>query len=134
MQPRDAILKIDDISAARIGRQSVISATLEDAAFQLREFGLVILRNAFSVESISGLLDCVEKHTAFVHSKAIAGLSDFSFDETYRHNPKNLGCDLTAIDPWTAGGRSSDFAATSLYAAIMSSFVRSIWPPSLSSP
>jgi hypothetical protein len=124
MQPSDA--RIEDIGAARIGREKFISATPENAVIQLRTFGLIILRDMFTATSISNLLDRAKRHSEHIRAKAIAGSSDFGFDETYRCNPKNLGCDLTAIDPWTSGGRSDDFTATSLHAAIMSSFVRSI--------
>jgi hypothetical protein len=126
MQPNAVAPKLEDISAARAGHESFTLVTLENALHQLRTYGLVVLRNAFRTELISDLLDRTEQHSAHVYSKAIASLSDYNFDETYRYNPKNLGCDLTAIDPWTSRGRSTDFTATSLYAAIMSDLVRSL--------
>jgi hypothetical protein len=124
---RDAVApKLEDISAAQAGHERFTLATLEDALHQLRTYGIVVLRSAFRTELIHDLLDRTKHHAAYVYSKATAGLSDYDFDETYRYNAKNLGCDLTAIDPWTSRGRSSDFTATSLYKAIMSDFVSSL--------
>ena len=61
----------------------------ENAMAQLKGFGLVILRDVFPAELVMELLDRVASHADFVCGKAIAGLTDFNFDESYLFNPRN---------------------------------------------
>jgi hypothetical protein len=118
-------LLVEDVEAAGEGREDLQPASLGDAASQLSTFGVVILRNVFDPEQIAGLLERTRTHADFVSAKAIAGSTDYEFDESYVFSPRNLACELTALDPLTAG-RSDDFTETSLYAAIMTEFVRSL--------
>ncbi len=118
-------LRIEDVGTAPQGRETYLRPTLENAMAQLKGFGLVILRDVFPAESVMELLDRVASHADFVCGKAIVGLTDFNFDESYLFNPRNLGCDLTALDPRTTG-RSADLTETSLHTAVMTPYVRSV--------
>jgi hypothetical protein len=116
-------LLVEDVEAAREGREDFRPPSLDDAASQLDTFGVVVLRDVFDPQQIAGLLERTRKHAAYVEAKATAGETDFEFDESYVFSPRNLACELTALDPLTAG-RSDDFTETSLYAAMMTHFVR----------
>ena len=116
-------LLLEDVEAAREGRESLRPTSLSDAAAQLDHFGVVILRDVFDPEQIAGLLERTREHADYVSAKAMAGETDFDLDESYVFSTRNLACELTALDPLTAG-RSDDFTETSLYAAIMTDFVR----------
>src|SRR5581483_958124 len=118
-------LLVEDVEAARQGQEELRPASLGAAASQLSAFGVVILRNVFDPQRIGGLLERARRHADYVAAKATAGLDDFDFDESYVFSTRNLACELTALDPLTAG-RSDDFTATSLYAAVMTDFVRSL--------
>jgi hypothetical protein len=117
-------LLVEDVEAAREGGEHFQPASLREAAAQLSTFGVVILRDVFEPQQIAGLLERTRRHADHVSAKATAGLTDFDFDESYVFSPRNLACELTALDPLTAG-RSDDFTETSLYSAIMTDFVRS---------
>ena len=119
-------LLIEDVEAAREGREDLGPASLSDAATQLRRFGVVILRNVFDPQRIAGLLERASKHADYVSAKASAGFTDFDFEESYVFSSRNLACELTALDPLTAG-RAADWTETSLYSAIMAEFVRSLF-------
>jgi hypothetical protein len=93
-------LLVEDVEAAREGREQFEPASLSDAASQLSTFG--------------------------VAAKATAGLTDYEFDESYVFSSSNLACELTALDPMTAG-QSDDFTETSLYSAIITDPVRSFF-------
>jgi hypothetical protein len=105
-------LLFEDVEAAREGREHLQPASLSDAASQLSTFGVVILRNVFDPQQVGGLLERTRKHADYVSAKARAGLTDFDFDPSYVFSSTNLACELTALDPLTAG-RSDDFTATS---------------------
>lgn len=119
-------LLVEDVEAAREGREQFEPASLSDAASQLSTFGVVILRDVFYPQQIAGLLERTTEHADYVATKATAGLTDYEFDESYVFSSSNLACELTALDPMTAG-QSDDFTETSLYSAIMTDPVRSFF-------
>jgi len=119
-------LLVEDVEAAREGRDHLRPASLSHARSQLEAFGILILRNVFDPQQIAGLLERTKQHADYVSAKAIAGQADYDFDPSYVFSPEKLACELTALDPLTAG-RSDDFTETSLYAAIMSDFVRALF-------
>src|SRR5689334_17905996 len=118
-------LLVEDVEAAREGRKHLRPTSPSDATAQLSAFGVVILRNVFDPKEIAGLLERTRRHLDYVTAKATAAEIDFDFDQSYVFSSRNLACELTALDPLTAG-RSDDFTETSLYAAIMTDFVRAL--------
>jgi len=120
------VLLVEDVGAAREGRQDLQSASLADAASQLDRFGVVILRNAFDPLQIAALLERARAHAEHVTAKAMTGATEYDLPEHYVFSPRNLACDLTALDPWT-DGRTDDWTQTSLYAAVMTDLVRDLF-------
>jgi hypothetical protein len=117
---------VEDVAAASEGREELRPASLGDAASQLRTFGVVVLRNVFDPQQVAGLLQRTREHVDYVTAKAIAGSTDYDFDQSYAFAPSKLACALTALDPLTAK-RSDDFTETSLYAAVMNPLVRGLF-------
>src|ERR1700722_13238411 len=79
----------------------------------LRQAGILIGREVFASEDIAPLLASVQHHV-----EHIAAQTPLTFPAHFRWLAHVHACDLTALDPNTAGG-NDEFCEKSLFAALM---------------
>src|SRR5579864_5689744 len=89
------------------------------AQTSLRQTGIVVFRNLFNW--IASLLDIVRKHAEQIVVSATTRVP-LAFPPHFRWVAQTYACDLTALDPNTAGG-NDEFCDTSLYRAIMTKLI-----------
>ena len=70
----------------------------------LRQAGILIGRKVFAYEDIAPLLDSVQHHV-----ERIAAQTPLTFPAHFRWLAHAHACDLTALDPNTAGGNEEFF-------------------------
>lgn len=79
----------------------------------LRQTGILIGRKVFASEDIAPLLDSVQHYV-----ERLTTQTPLTFPAHFRWLAHAHACDLTALDPNTAGG-NDEFCETSLFAALM---------------
>jgi hypothetical protein len=92
--------------------------TAADAGEALRRYGVTILRDAFDPNDVADLLSRADEHRRRLHRAAADGTAaNLDLPSWYGFAPRSLACDVTALDPLTAGQRT-DFDRTSLWRAM----------------
>ncbi|MBM3542888.1 MAG: hypothetical protein FJX44_00040 [Alphaproteobacteria bacterium] len=105
--------RIEKIDLAKPGVEEFIPATMDNIRDSLKRFGVAIVREAFDVAEIEGLIENATAHAAKVEAAARDGTIG------------KFARAVADIDPETAGC-TSNFTETSLYKALMRGVVRSM--------